>query len=151
MEATTLVSETDNGKTNLEMAQYFLLKGDKEKALNYYETALKYESDNFGIIRNILLIYIDLNKYQETVEKSAETIDLYPSQPVLYLINGVALNNLDQAEKAINVLNEGIDYIIDDPKMLSDYYKQLSVAYTKIGNSLKAEEFTRKADKLLQK
>lgn len=151
LEATTLVSETDNGKTNVEMAQYYLLKGDKDKALEYYETALKYESDNFGIIRNILLIYIDLNKYQEAAEKSAETIDLYPSQPVLYLLNGVALNNLDQAEQAINVLNDGIDYIIDDPKMLSDFYKQLSVAYTKIGNSLKAEEFTKKADKLLEK
>jgi len=149
LEATTLVSETENGKTNLELAQYYLLKGDKKNALKYYETALKYENDNFGIIRNILLLYIDLNMYQEAANKSVEAIDLYPSQPVLYLLNGVASNKLNQSEQAINVLNEGIDYIIDDNKMLSDYYKQLKIAYTKMGNITKATEFSKKADKLL--
>lgn len=148
LEATTLVSETDNGKTNVELAQYYLLKGDKEKALKYYDTALKYESDNFGIIRNILLLYIDLNKYQEAADKSKETIDLFPSQPVLYLLNGVSLNKLDKPNEAITTLNDGIDYIIDDNKMLSDYYKQLNIAYIKIGNTTKAGEYAKKADKL---
>ncbi len=150
LEATTLVSETDNGKTNVEIAQYYLLKGDKETALKYYETALKYESDNFGILRNILLLYIDLEAYQKAADKSTETIDLYPSQPVLYLIQGVSLNNLDKPKQAINALEEGIDYIIDDDKMLSDYYKQLSIAYTKMNNSKKAEEFSSKANKLVK-
>ena len=149
LEATTLVSETDNGKTNVEIAQYYLLKGDKETALEYYETALKYESDNFGILRNILLLYIDLNEYQKAVDKSSETIDLFPSQPVLYLIKGVAHNNLDQPEQAINALEEGVDYIIDDNKMLSDYYKQMILAYTKMNNSKKVEELTKKANKLV--
>ena len=66
LEATTLVSETDNGKTNVELAQYYLQKGNKEQALKYYETALKYEGDNFGIIRNVLLLYIDLDQYQKS-------------------------------------------------------------------------------------
>jgi tetratricopeptide (TPR) repeat protein len=150
LEATTLVSETDNGKTNVEIAQYYLLKGDRDTALKYYETALKYESDNFGILRNILLLYIDLEEYQKAADKSTETIDLYPSQPVLYLIQGVSLNNLDKPKQAINALEEGIDYIIDDDKMLSDYYKQLSIAYTKMNNSKKAEEFSSKANKLVK-
>lgn len=150
MEATALVSETDNGKTNVEIAQYYLLKGDKKTALKYYETALKYESNNFGILRNILLLYIDLNEYKMAVDKSTETIDLYPSQPVLYLVKGVSLNNLDQPKEAVKTLNEGIDYIIEDDKMLSDYYKQLSIAYTKLNNIKKAEEFSKKANRLTQ-
>ncbi len=111
---------------------------------------MKYESDNFGILRNILLLYIDLEEYQKAADKSTETIDLYPSQPVLYLIQGVSLNNLDKPKQAINALEEGIDYIIDDDKMLSDYYKQLSIAYTKMNNSKKAEEFSSKANKLVK-
>ena len=62
LEITTMTSETDGGKTNAELAQYYLQKGDKEKALKYFSTALQYEGDNFGIIRNVLLLYIDLNE-----------------------------------------------------------------------------------------
>ncbi|MBT8394580.1 MAG: tetratricopeptide repeat protein [Bacteroidia bacterium] len=150
LEATALVSESDNGKTNVEIAQYYLQKGDKEQALKYYETALKYEGDNFGIIRNILLLYIDLNQYQNAADKGIEAIDKYPAQPVLYLVSGVSLNNLNKPEKAIQVLNDGIDYIIDDNKMLSDFYQQLSTAYIKTNNNTKADQFAKKASKLLE-
>lgn len=150
LEATSLFSETDNGKTNVEIAQYYLQKGNKQQALKYYETALQYERDNFGVIRNVLLLYIDLKEYQRAADKSAEAIDKYPAQPVLYLVSGVSLNSLDKPEKAIEVLNEGIDYIIDDNKMLSDFYKQLSTAYSKTNNNSKAEQFAKKANKLLE-
>ena len=150
LDATTLVSETDNGKTNVELAQYYLLKGNKETALRYYETALKYEGDNFGILRNILLLYIDLKEYQKAAAKSIETIDLFPSQPVLYLIKGVSLNNLNQPKQAISALEEGIDYIIDDDKMLSDYYKQISLAHAAMNNANKSEEFAKKANELVK-
>ncbi len=150
MDATALFSETDNGKTNVEIAQYYLQKDNKQQALKYYETALKYEGDNFGIIRNVLLLYIDLENYQEAADKSSEAIDKFPAQPVLYLINGVALNSLNKPKKAIETLNDGIDYIIDDSKMLSDFYKQLVTAFTKTNNSKKAQEFAKKANKLLE-
>ena len=150
LEATTLVSETDNGKTNAELGQYYYSKGDKENAVKYFETALKYEDNNFGIIRNTLMLYIDLGQYEKASKKSSETIDLYPSQPILYLVKGVSLNNLNQPKEAISFLNEGIDYIIEDSKMLSDYYKQLSIAHTKINDKVKAEEFDRKIENLLK-
>jgi len=150
LEATTLVSETDNGKTNVELAQYYLQKGNKDQALKYYETALKYEGDNFGIIRNVLLLYIDLEQYQKAADKSAEAIEKYPAQPVLYLVSGVSLNGLEKPEKAIEILNDGIDYIIDDSKMLSDFYKQLSAAYSKTNNGPKADQFAKKANKIME-
>lgn len=150
MDATALFSETDNGKTNIEIAQFYLQKGNKPQALKYYETALQYEGDNFGVIRNVLLLYIDLEAYQKAAEKSSDAIDRFPAQPVLYLINGVALNNLNKPQKAIETLNDGIDYIIDDNKMLSDFYTQLSTAYSKTNNSKKAQEFAKKANILIR-
>ena len=150
LDATSLFSETDHGKTNVEIAQYYLQKGNKEQALKYYETALKYEGNNFGIIRNVLLLYIDLEEFQKATDKSSETIENYPAQPVLYLVNGVSLNSLNKPEKAIETLNEGIDYIIDDNKMLSDFYMQLSTAYFKLNNNSRSQEFAKKANKLLE-
>lgn len=148
LEATTMVSDTENGKTNIEIAQYYLVKNNKPEALKYYQRALKYEPDNFGVIRNVLLLYIDLEDYQKAVDDSKDAIDRFPAQPVLYLINGVAQNNLNNSKEAIEILNEGIDYVIEDNKMLSDFYKQLADAYTKSNNTKKAQEFTKKAQKL---
>jgi len=149
LEATTLISASEDVKTNVEIAQYYLQNGNKSEALKYYETALRYESDNFGVIRNVLLLYIDLEEYQKAIDKSAEAIDLFPAQPVLYLVRGVALNNLNEFDKAIQILNDGVDYIIDDNKMLSDFYKQLSEAYYKTNNIKKADQFAKKANKLM--
>ena len=135
-------------KSFVEIAQYYLSKGDKNKALEYYEQALALEGDDFGVLRNILLLHIDLMQYDEAALKSKKALDKYPSMPILYLINGVALNKLKRAEEAVSVLEEGLDYIIDDTKMEIDFYNQLSVTYTLLNNELKAKAFSDKAKKL---
>ena len=148
VEITTLVGQDNNGKTYVEVAQYFLSKGDKAKALKYYKDALSLEGDNFGILRNVLLLHIDLEQFQLAEEKSNEALERFPSQPLFYLVNGVALNKLGRANEAIQVLEMGLDYIIDDQKMESDFYKQLSSAYTSLNNTLKAKTFSDKAKQL---
>ncbi|GAA4891084.1 hypothetical protein GCM10023311_14250 [Flaviramulus aquimarinus] len=147
VEATALVSDT-NSKTLLELGQYHLTKNNKEKALEYFESALKLEPDNFGILRNVMLLYIDLQKYDVAEQKSNEALEKYPSQPLFYLINGVALNALNQPKKALDALESGLDYIIDDTKMEADFYNQLSKAYTLLNNTAKAKTFSDKAKQI---
>jgi len=149
IEITALVTDDEeNGKTNIEVAQYFLAKGDKTKALEYYNKVLKTEPDNFGVLRNVLLLLIDLEEYNVAVEKSKEALSKFPSQPLFYLVDGVALNKLNRAQDAIETLELGVDYIIDDAKMESDFYKQLSIAHTLLNNTTKAKTFSDKAKQL---
>ena len=139
---------TTDVKTLTEVAQYYLLKNERKKALEYYKKAQNIEPNNFTILRNILLLHIDLKEYKLAEEKSDEALERYPSQPVLYLLNGVALNNLKQPQDAINSLETGLDYIIDNTKMEVDFYKQLGKAYTALNNFTKAKTFNDKAAKL---
>ncbi len=148
VEATAMVSNNSNGKTLIELGQYYLTKNNKEKALEYFEEALKVASNNFSVLRNVLLLYIDLQKYNLAEEKSSETLQKYPSQPLFYLINGVALNQLNKPKKAIEALEAGLDYIIDDTKMEMDFYNQLSKAYSLLNNTAKAKTFSDKAKQL---
>jgi tetratricopeptide (TPR) repeat protein len=104
IEITTLVGNDNNGKSYVELAQYYIAKGNKEKALEYYQKALNANGDDYGIIRNILLLQIDLKQYNLAQEMSVNALENYPSQPLLYLINGVALNNLKKGNEAIEVL-----------------------------------------------
>lgn len=148
VEATTLVSDTNNSKTLIELGQYYLAKNNKTKALEYFEAALKIDSENFNVLRNVLLLYIDLQKFEVAEKMSNNMLQKYPAQPLFYLINGVALNQLNQPKKAVDVLETGIDFVIDDTKMEKDFYNQLSVAYSALNNTTKAKTFSDKAKQL---
>lgn len=149
VDVTSMMSKIEsNGKTLVELAQYYLLKGEKQKALKFYEQALAKEEENFGILRNIILLHIDLEQFDKAEERSDEGLEIFPSQPVLYLANGVALNYLNRHKEAIDSLEMGLDYIIEDNKMEIDFYKQLAKAYTATNNLSKAQTFTDKAKKL---
>jgi len=148
IEATTLVSDTNNSKTVIELGHYYLAKKDKEKALENFEAALKLEPNNFEVLRNIILLYIDLKKFDLAKEKSGDALEIYPSQPLLYLINGVALNEMNKPKEALESLETGLDYIIEDTKMEADFYNQLSKAHTLLNNTTKAKAFSDKAKQL---
>ena len=148
IEATAMVSDTNNSKTVIELGQYYLAKNDKVKALENFEIALKLEPNNFEVLRNIMLLYIDLKKFDLAKNKSSKALEIYPSQPLLYLINGVALNELNQPKEALESLETGLDYIIEDTKMEADFYNQLSKAYTLLNNTTKAKAFSDKAKQL---
>lgn len=148
VEATALVGDSNNSKTLIELGQYYLAKKNKIKALEYFEASLKIDEDNFNVLRNVLLLYIDLQKFSLAEKRSNEVLQKYPAQPLFYLINGVALNNLNEPKKAVEALEAGLDYIIDDIKMEIDFYKQLSIAYGSLNNTAKVKSFSDKVKQL---
>ncbi len=78
----------------------------------------------FNTIKDVLLLRLDLNRDVEVVKLSAETLELYPAQPILYLVNGVANNKLNQPKKAIESLEMGADFsdILYGLKMMVLFY-----------------------------
>ena len=148
VEATALVGEKNDEKSLLELAQYYLAKNDKANALKYFQEALKVDANNFSIIQNVLLLHLDLKQYKEAKEESSKALLKFPSQPICYLIQGVALNELNEPKEATEILASGLDWVIDDIKMEADFYSQLSKAYTLLNNTEKAKSFSDKAKQL---
>jgi len=145
VEVTTLVDNDKSEKTLTELAEYYLKSGDKQKALSYYQEALKQDPNSYNLMKDVLLLQVEVNYNTEAVTLSEKALDLYPAQPIFYLINGVANNKINNAKSAISSLETGLDYIIDDPKMTSDFYTQLSIAYKSINNITKSNAFAKKA------
>lgn len=145
LEVTTEVANDESGKSDKELAQYYLQKNEKSKALEFFTKALDKEPGDFKIIKNVLLLQIDEKQFTEAERLSAEAIENYPSQPIFYLIHGVANNNLNRPKDAIDALEIGVDYVIDDVNMQADFYKQLSMAYKLDNNITKSEAFAKKA------
>ena len=63
-------------------------------------------------------------------------------------MNGRALNSLRKHSEALIVLEEGLDYIIDDKQLESAFYQELSLAYKAQGNNKMASEYYKKATEL---
>ena len=80
----------------------------------------------------------------QILQKSPSVIRL------LYLLNGVSNNRLSEPDRALESLEMGLDFIIDDTEMEIDYYKELSLAYKLKNNIKKSEAFAKKASALKQ-
>lgn len=140
-----LFSEEDNGLVYEKLGDFYRAKGKKEQALAFYEQGIAIDKDNFSLLKNTLLLQIDFMKYANAAALSSEALEIFPSQPLLYLINGVANNNLQKTDEAIESLETGLDYILDNPVMEKDYYEQLQLVYSQKGNTKKADQYAKKA------
>ncbi len=79
--------------------------------------------------------------YQQMEITAKEALDLYPLQPYFYFAYGTALNGTSKSAKAIEVLESALDYLLDEDVLANKIYKELSKAYTAIGNTSKAQEY----------
>lgn len=138
-------SADDNGQVFEKLGDFYMKKNKKDTALKFYEKGTKGDPDNFSLLKNTILLQLDFNKFEDAKKLSESGLEIFPAQPILYLLNGIALNNLSSFDAALESLETGIDYLFDDSKMEKDFYEQLSIAYTGKGDSNKALQYTKKA------
>ena len=145
LEVTNTVSANTSSRSDLEWADYYYNQKAYLKAIFSYEKALEYDSNNFTIIKNLALLYLETNQFETAALFTNNQMELYPSQPILYLVNGTANRQLNNLDLAIERLTMGLDYIYDNKKLQHDFYRQLSVAYKLQDNIVESEAFTKKA------
>ncbi len=148
-EVTAIFSEAENSPgVYQKLGEYFLVKGQKEQALNFFEMAIDQDIDNFELLNNTLLLQLDLLKIDEAAVLSERALEIFPAQPFLYLARGVALNIKKDYKGAEQILTFGLDYVLDNPKLEAEFFEQLSTAYSGLGNVAKAAEYKGRAEEL---
>lgn len=138
-------SNNGSGEVYETLGKYYVSKGKKEVALAFYEKGVKLDDDNYSLLKNTLLLQIDLQKNTQAVTLSEEALGTFPAQAFLYLLNAVANNRLGNSDAAIESLETGLDFLLDDPRVERDFYDQLRTAYEAKGEAGKAATFKLKA------
>ena len=138
----------NNSKVYKQLGTFFLEKGNPEQALGYFRIAVDNEKDDFGLFKDVLILEFEAGNFAEVKKLSEQALEIFPSQPWLYLMNGKSLNKLSEFMKAQSVLASGIDFLIDDPVLEADFYRQLSEAHEGLNETAKASEYEQKALKL---
>jgi len=144
-----LFSEKENSpEIYQKLGEFYLINNDKLKALSYFELGITVNLDNFELLRNTLFLQLELTKYEEALKLSKIALEIFPVQPILYLIRGAAFNKQQAYREAEEILTFGLDYVIDNKIMTVDFYEQLSIAYAGLGNPQKNQEFLEMANQL---
>lgn len=83
--------------------------------------------------------------FEAVYADSKDALELFPEQPFLYKMNGLALNKLGKYNEAIAVLSIGIDFVIDNSAMEADFYEQLSISHEKLDKKSEALKYKQRA------
>ncbi|UMB59777.1 hypothetical protein MHL31_11900 [Lutibacter sp. A80] len=108
------------------------------------------KNQNFKTLLQILSYELEHNHFEMLEADSKNALELYPTQPVLYQLNGYALNKLKKYNEAIDVLTIGIDFVIDNNEMEVNFYNQLIISYQGLNNTKEVLKYKQKIDRLKQ-
>ncbi len=87
---------------------------------------------------------IRANNYLILDAVSKDALENFPAQPYFYYARGLALNKKSMFRESVKVLEESLDYMLDDIALANKIYKELSDAYTGLNNPVKASIYLRK-------
>jgi tetratricopeptide (TPR) repeat protein len=131
--------------------KYYQNKKQWDKAIYYYELALK-SNPAEDIETNLLLLqsYVETKQFELTTKKATALVETFPTQPQFYYFSGLANNQLKQFKKAKEMLDMGLDYVVDDAVLEVNFNIQLGEAYNGLGDFKKKEMYFSKANQLLK-
>ena len=144
-------SDDKEVKVAKEIGKFYQSKKDWVKAIKYYEMHLKTTNDDMETILLLMQAYTENLQFDKLAKASEEQMQLFPTQPQLYYYNGLANNQLKNYKKAKDVLESGIDFVIDDTVLEINFNLQLGETYNGLGDMKKKDLYFSKANTLIEK
>lgn len=133
-----------------EIGKFYQNKKDWNKAIKYYEMEERSNPTNLENTMLLFQAYAENQRFQELSKKAENMMELFPSKPEFYYFAGLAYNQLKNFKKAKDILEAGIDYLVENKAMEINFNIQLGEAYNGLGDMKKKESYFLKADKLLK-
>lgn len=134
-----------------EIGKFYQTKNSWNQAKLFYEMDFSNHPNDLETALLLFQTYVVLEDFENLGKKSENMIELYPSQPDLYYYAGLANNQQKKYSKAKDYLESGIDYVIENKALETNFYIQLGEAFNGLGDQKKKEFYFKKADQLLKK
>jgi tetratricopeptide (TPR) repeat protein len=138
-------------KVAKEIGKFYAGKANWPKAVKYFEMHLKNAPEDMETLLLLLQAYTENNQFDALAKKSDELTQLFPTQPQFYYYAGLAYNQLKSFKKATDILETGLDFVVDDTALEINFNIQLGEAYNGLGDMKKKEKYFTKANELINK
>lgn len=133
-----------------EIGKFYHNKKQWENAIKYYDLSGKNNSEDIETSLLWLQANTELKKFEQVAKKAMAMIESFPAQPQFYYYAGLANNQLQHFKQAKDILEMGLDYVVEDVMLEINFNIQLGEAYNGLGDSIKKEFYFSKANQLIK-
>lgn len=123
---------TDDPKPYALLADIYNSQGQANEAIEAYQKTIQLNSSVFDVWIQLMSLQKDQNLVQDLAKTSDQAILRFPNQALAYLYNGYALNRLDKANDAKDILMEAVYMTAGNDKLKKSI--QTELAYSEFVN-----------------
>lgn len=102
---------------------------DLKKANEYYEKALVYATQSYPLYLQLMDNSFNLRDFEQVTRYSQQALESYPTQPVLYLYQGMGYKEMKQIDLAIKAFKAGQGILVDNEKLEYEFWSKLGETY----------------------
>jgi tetratricopeptide (TPR) repeat protein len=120
------------------VAEYLVRNGDAENARLEIKKALELNSSDYLIWERLLYMDNQLQDWQALYEDSEEALFLFPNQPEVYFLHGIACLQQEKYKEVLTICDEAMAIAVDNPQLEGQIVMLQGEAHYNLGNTEEA-------------
>ncbi|MEZ4720872.1 MAG: tetratricopeptide repeat protein [Flavobacteriales bacterium] len=123
-------------------AKGFSIKGDflfldrqLDSARASYYQSIDRDPSKFAVWNQVMIIDSELEDPQAMLDDSKRALEMFPTQPGLYLFHGISNNQLEHYKEAAASLKTGLTFVVGNPLLSAQMLASLGDAYHELGHN----------------
>jgi len=129
-------SNPKNVQSNLLIANYLLKNNEQQKAAKYLYNILSIDKSIYEVYSQLFFIEHANNNWKVIDSLANESIELYPNQFLGYYYKSLCYYMNKDYKGALDYLNSGVIYVLDD-KLKLEFYSLMAECHYNLGNIAK--------------
>ncbi len=122
----------ENPKAHSLYADFLFRDNNFAEAKEEYLKVLALDSSKYIIWEQTLFCISELRDFKTMAEYSKRGLELFTEQPLLYLMNGMSNYQLNKYKEAVDILKQGVFYVVNNNLLKSQFYSYMGDSYYKL-------------------
>jgi len=115
------------------------------EAKEQYLIVLEKDKTKSQVWNQVLFIQAEQSDFEGMLKTSEEALTYFSTDPLFYYFNGVASKWFKSYDQAINSLNMGVEFVLDNNMLLLEFYSSLADSYHAINEYTLSDEYYEKS------
>ena len=103
-----------------------------ELSVSYYKKVVEINKNEIGAWEEMLFLELRLNKLDSLNTDSEQAIEIFPTNPIFYYLNGLSFYYKKNYEKTIDPIKTGVNFVVSNPNLSSEMYSILGNSYNEL-------------------
>ncbi len=118
-----------NDTLHLAYAYFLRDQGSTNKAIVQFKQVVAINPNSYNTWLQLLYLQYDADAYEGMYKDGKEALDLFPAQPVVYLLSGIAAYEQKQFSESEEWLFLGKGLVLNDPQLEAEFLHQIGKLY----------------------